>query len=612
MNKYDYDYIVIGSGFGGSVSAMRLSQKGYKVAVIESGKRWKSEDFPKTSFSLTKYVWLPKIFCYGIQRINLLNDVMILSGAGVGGGSLVYANTLYVPPKPFFDTPIVQKMGAEKVLLPFYEIAKRMLGVIENPKLWEVDAFMKETAEEMGVGDTFKRTPVGINFHDKDKVDPYFNGEGPERNGCNFCGGCMVGCRYNAKNTLDKNYLYFAEKLGAKIIPETKVEKLIPLSEDGGEGYEIQTKSTTGFFGSPRTTLRARNVVISAGVLGTLGLLLKMQQEKIMTRLSPMLGHTVRTNSESLVGVTSLKKDVDYSKGIAITSSVYPDEHTHIEPVRYSAGSDAMGMLAAGTLVDGGKGVPRFLRFLWGSFLHPINALRFISPFGFAKKSIILLVMQTVDNSIKIVRKRRLIWPFQKTLTSVQEVGKHIPTFIPIANEFARRLAKRIGGVARSSYNEVILDIPTTAHILSGCIIGDSPETGVIDLKNQVYGYKNLLICDGSMMPANLGVNPSLTITALTERAMSFIPLASEVSNAKFFEYEKNWKITDTLSAKEKSFATIESKTIGKGAEIAKEEKKVADKIEKPVAKKSSVKTKKTATSKAAAKTKPASKSKKK
>ena len=556
MNKYDYDYIVVGSGFGGSVSAMRLSQKGYKVLVIESGKRWNSEDFPKTNFSLAKYVWFPKIFFYGIQRINLLNDVMILSGAGVGGGSLVYANTLYIPPKPFFENSIVQKMGGEKVLLPFYDIAKRMLGVIENPKLWEVDTHMKETAEEMGVGNTFKRTPVGINFHEKDKVDPYFGGEGPDRNSCNFCGGCMVGCRFNAKNTLDKNYLYFAEKLGAEILPETKVIKLIPLSEDGTEGYEIHTESTTGFLGSPKKIFRAGNVVLSAGVLGTLGLLLKMQQEKIMTRLSPMLGHTVRTNSESLVGVTSLRKDVDFSKGIAITSSVYPDEHTHIEPVRYSAGSDAMGSLAAGTLVDGGKGVPRFLRFIWSSILHPISTIRFISPFGFAKKSIILLVMQTVDNSIKIVRKRRLIWPFQKTLTSTQETGKHIPTFIPIANEFARRLAKRVGGVARSTLNEVILDIPTTAHILSGCIIGETPNTGVIDLKNQVFGYKNLLICDGSMIPANLGVNPSLTITALSERAMSFIPLASELNRPKFFEYEKNWKVTNTLFAEESPRST--------------------------------------------------------
>ncbi|MBP7282261.1 MAG: GMC family oxidoreductase [Leptospiraceae bacterium] len=553
MNNYDYDYIVVGSGFGGSVSAMRLSQKGYKVAVIESGKRWKSEDFPKTSFSLSKYVWLPKIFCYGIQRINLLNDVMILSGAGVGGGSLVYANTLYVPPKPFFENSVVQKMGAEKILLPFYEIAKRMLGVIENPKLWEVDTFMKETAEEMGVGDTFVRTPVGINFHEKDQVDPYFGGEGPNRNSCNFCGGCMVGCRFNAKNTLDKNYLYFAEKLGAVIVPETKVVKLIPLSLDGGDGYEIHTESTTGFFGSPKKILKAKNVVLSAGVLGTLGLLLKMQQEKIMTRLSPMLGNTVRTNSESIVGVTSLKKDVDFSKGIAITSSIYADEHTHIEPVRYSAGSDAMGTLAAGTLVDGGGSVPRVLRFIWSSILHPINTIRFLSPFGFAKKSIILLVMQTVDNSIKIVRKRRLIWPFQKTITSTQENGAHIPAFIPIANEFARRLAKRVGGVARSTLNEVLLDIPTTAHILSGCMIGDSPDTGVIDLKNQVYGYKNLLICDGSMVPANLGVNPSLTITALSERAMSFIPNASQVAKPNFFEYEKKWKVTDTLTGIETS-----------------------------------------------------------
>ena len=546
MNKFDYDYIIIGSGFGGSVSAMRLSQKGYKVAVIESGKRWKSEDYPKTNFSLRKYIWMPKLFCYGIQRINLLNDVMILSGAGVGGGSLVYANTLYIPPKKFFETEIIKKMGAEKLLLPFYKIAQRMLGVIENPKLWEVDQYMKETATEMGVGETFKKTPVGIHFSDKNQVDPYFDGEGPLRNSCNFCGGCMVGCRFNAKNTLDKNYLFFAEKLGAEIIPESKVVKLIPLSEDGASGYEIHTISTTGIFGYPKKVYRTKAVVLSAGVMGTLGLLLKMKEDGILPKLSNKLGNLVRTNSESIVGTTSLNKEVDFSKGIAITSSVYPDENTHIEPVRYSEGSDAMGSLAAGSLVDGGGSVPRVIRFFTSIIKHPFHTIRFLSPFGFAKKSIILLVMQTVDNSIQILRKRRWIWPFQKTLSSRQETGKRIPAYIPIANEFARRLAKKINGVARSSYNEVLLDIPTTAHILGGCVISDSEESGVIDIQNRVYGYQNMLVCDGSMVPANLGVNPSLTITALTERAMSFIPKKEKMS---FFKFEKKWKITSLIDA---------------------------------------------------------------
>jgi cholesterol oxidase len=562
VNKFDYDYIIIGSGFGGSVSAMRLSQKGYKVAVIESGKRWESEDHPKTNFSLRKYLWLPKLFCYGIQRINLLNDVMILSGAGVGGGSLVYANTLYIPPKKFFETDIVKKMGAEKILLPFYKIAQRMLGVVENPKLWEVDEYMKETATEMGVGETFKKTPVGIHFSGKNQIDPYFEGEGPLRNSCNFCGGCMVGCRFNAKNTLDKNYLYFAEKLGAEIIPESKVVKLIPLSEDGSSGYEVHTLSTTGILGYPKKIYRAKGVILSAGVLGTLGLLLKMKEEGILPRLSNKLGNLVRTNSESIVGTTSLNKEADFSKGIAITSSVYPDENTHIEPVRYSEGSDAMGSLAAGSLVDGGGSIPRVIRFIGSVFKHPINTIRFLSPFGFAKKSIILLVMQTVDNSIQVLRKRRWIWPFQKTLSSKQETGKRIPAYIPIANEFARRLAKKINGVARSSYNEVLLDIPTTAHILGGCVISDSEETGVIDMQNRVYGYQNMLVCDGSMVPANLGVNPSLTITALTERAMSFI---SKKEDMQFFKFEKKWKITSVIDTqvanKQKSSVLVKNRT---------------------------------------------------
>ncbi len=548
----EFDYIVIGSGFGGSVSAMRLSQKGYKVAVLEAGKRFRSEDFPKTNFNLRKFFWIPKLFCYGIQKINLLDDVLILSGAGVGGGSLVYANTLYIPPKKFFETEIVKKMGGEEEILPFYNIAQKMLGVKENPRLGEVDELMRKTAAHFGMEKTFKPTPVGVNFHEKNEYDPYFEGEGPLRNTCNFCGGCMVGCRFNAKNTLDKNYLFFAEKLGTQIFPETTVLEVRPIGEKGENGYEILTKSTTGIFGYPRKKFRTKGVVFSAGVLGTLNLLIRMKEKKILPNLSKMLGKVVRTNSESIVGVTSLNKNVDYSKGVAITSSVYPDEDTHIEPVRYSSGSDAMGILAAPSLIDGGGKVPRQVRFLWSFIQHPFRTIRFLFPFGFAKRSIILLVMQTVDNSIEVFRKRKWFFPFLKTLSSKQETGKKIPTYIPIANEFARKLAQNINGVARSSINEVALNVPTTAHILGGSIIGETQEEGVIDLQNRVFGYNNMFVCDGSMVPANLGVNPSLTITALTERAMSYIP-PKEKEEPKFFEFEKKWNILSILTRKKDS-----------------------------------------------------------
>ncbi len=545
----EYDYIIIGSGFGGSVSAMRLSQKGYKVAVLESGKRWNGKDFPKTNWNTRKFLWLPKLFCYGIQRINILNHVMVLSGAGVGGGSLVYANTLYVPKKKFFETDTVKKLGGEKAFLPFYNIAKRMLGVVENPRLWEVDELMKETAQDIGKGDTFTPTPVGIYFgageDDKTTKDPYFGGEGPDRHACNYCGGCMVGCRFNAKNTLDKNYLYFAEKLGATIIPETKVTRVRPLNEDGSDGYEIDTVSTTGWFGSPRKTFRAKGVVFSAGVLGTVNLMLKLKAEGHLPRISDSLGDVVRTNSEAIIGVTARDPKIDFSNGIAITSSVHPSDDTHIEPVRYSKGSDVMGMLAT-VMTDGGGRLPRPLRFIGNVLSHPIDFLRTLIPWGFAKKSIILLVMQSIDNSIKLVRKRRWIWPFQKTLTSSMSAGETIPTYIAQANDFARRLAGKIDAIPQSSIPEVMLDIPTTAHVLGGAMIAVNPEEGVADETNHVYGYKNMLVCDGSMIPGNLGVNPSLSITAFTERAMSFIPPKEKKQN--FLKFEQSWKITKTLT----------------------------------------------------------------
>ncbi len=549
---YDFDYIVVGSGFGGSVSALRLAQKGYSVLVIESGKRWKSEEFPKTNWSVRKFLWMPKLGFYGILRMNLLNDFLLVSGAGVGGGSLVYACTLYVPPGKFFASPVYSKMGGEKSLLPYYDIAKYMLGVNENPQLWEPDRLLLETAKTFGKEKTFRKTPVGIYFgNEKQKTkneskDPYFQGEGPDREPCNFCGGCMVGCRHNAKNTLDKNYLFLAEKLGTKILPETKVVGLAPLNERGipdpeaaGDfGYEVSTESTTGWFGFPKHKFRAKNVILSAGVMGTVGLLLKMEQEEKLIRLSDRLGDTVRTNSETVLPVTVSDPKADFSKGIAITSSVHPDENTHIEPVRYSKGSDLLGLLAS-VMADGGGKIPRPVKFFWILLTQPIYFLKSHNPFGFAQKSIILLVMQTIDNSVRLVRRRRFIWPFTKSMTSSLSTGERTPTYIPIANEFARKLAKIAGGIPRSSLNDTLLNAPVTGHIMGGCIVGDSADTGVIDDRNKVFGYENLYVCDASMLTVNLGVNPSLTITALSERAMSLIPPKNMDAPIQYFMFEK-------------------------------------------------------------------------
>ncbi|TGK07240.1 GMC family oxidoreductase [Leptospira semungkisensis] len=552
---FDYDYIIVGSGFGGSVSAMRLSQKGYSVLVIESGKRWAAKDFPKTNWSVHKYLWMPRLGFYGIQRLNLLKDFFLVSGAGVGGGSLVYANTLYVPSDKTLNHPTYQKIGGKNGMIPFYEVASRMLGVTKNPKLDESDQILKEIADDMGRGETFTPTPVGVFFGEKSGQtvrDPYFLGEGPDRTTCNFCGGCMVGCRFNSKNTLDKNYLFFAEKLGTKILPETKATDLIPLNEKGerdsnasGEfGYELKTRSTTGWFGSPKRTFRAKNVILSAAVMGTVGLLLRARENGSMTRLSPRLGDNVRTNSETVLAVSKFGKDVDFSRGVAITSSIHPDDHTHIEPVRYSRGSDFFGTLAS-VLTDGGGKFPRPLKYFFTMFTHPLYFLKASWPFGFAKNSLILLVMQTLDNKVKLVRERRTVWPFEKSMTSALTEGEKTPSYIPIANQTARKIAKKIGGFPRSSLNDVLLNAPITGHIMGGCVMGSDPEEGVIDFENKVFGYKNLRVCDSSMIPVNLGVNPSLSITAMTERAMSMIPTKS--GSARSFQFEDTFGISSVV-----------------------------------------------------------------
>lgn len=526
---FDYDFIVIGSGFGGSVSALRLVEKGYSVCILERGKRFRDEDFARSNWDLKRFLWMPLIRCFGIQNLSLFRNILILSGSGVGGGSLVYANTLLEPSDSFFDAPIWRGLAHWKdELRPHYETAKKMLGVARNPKLTRIDEILRECAEDMGRGATFSSAEVGVYFG-TEKKDPYFDGEGPIRSGCTFCGACMVGCRHNAKNTLCKNYLYFAEKKGALVFPEREVQDVKPISDTGGiSGYEVlHTSSTAWFKGRTLQKHRARKVVVAAGVLGTLSLLLKCKETtQSLARLSKTLGSSVRTNSEALTGITQLaerKHQVDCTEGVAISSIFHPDPATHIEPVRYSRGSGFMRLLAA-PMVDRHRWVPRPILLLLQILMAPVTLLRLCLNRDWAGSSIILLVMQNVDNRLQFSLGRSLFTLFRKRMVSRKQPGAQpILTYIPIANQVTRAFAKKLGGEPQSALNEVLLGIPTTAHILGGCPIGGSVETGVVNSNQEVFGYPGLFVCDGSVIPANLGVNPSLTITAMTERAMSFV-----------------------------------------------------------------------------------------
>lgn len=533
---YDFDFIVVGSGFGGSVSAMRLSEKGYKVCVLERGKRYRAEDYPKSNWSLRRYLWMPIIKCFGIQNLSLFKNVLILSGSGVGGGSLVYANTLLQPSDAFYKASAWRDLADwKKELEPHYATARKMLGVTRNPITTEIDTKLKEIAHDMGRGHTFTSVDVGIYFGEPGKQgqmvpDPFFGGAGPERAGCNMCGGCMVGCRHGAKNTLDKNYLYFAEKNGAEVRPESSVYDIRPLE---GGGYEVFVERSTAWLFKERYSLRARSVVLSAGVLGTVNLLLKC---KLVTRslpnISDRLGHDVRTNSEALVGVTTRDPKLDFSQGIAITSSFFPDEHTHIEPVRYPKGSSFMKLLAA-PMADEGTRVTRPLKLVLASILNPIDTLRLIFNRRWAENTIILLVMQTLDNKMRFKLGRNLFTFFRKKMTTHVDAEQKIPSYIAVGHVVARALASKVNGIPQSAVNEVMLQIPTTAHILGGCGIAADRDHGVIDVNHEVFGYKGLYVCDGSVIPANLGVNPSLTITAMTERCMSRIPPKSSKLEAR-------------------------------------------------------------------------------
>lgn len=525
MSEFDFDFAIIGSGFGGSVSALRLAEKGYRVAVLEMGKRWAKEDFPETTWNVRKYLWRPSLGMYGLLQMTLVKDAFFLHGAGVGGGSLIYANTLLVPPDEAFADPRWVGQDWKAALGPHYATAKRMLGVVESPVVVETDRMLKEVADEMGRGHTWKRADVGVFFGEAGKAapDPYFGGEGPERVGCTLCGGCMVGCRVGAKNTLDQNYLYLAERRGAVIQPESRVVDVRPRA---GGGYDLTIERSTSRL-AKRRSLRVRGVVVSAGSYGTVELLMRCRERGSLAGLSAKLGSFLRTNSEALLAVRSKKADVDYSKGLAITSGVFVDEKTHIEVVRYPAGSDALAPLAT-VLTGGGGAIPRPLRWIGSIARHPLHFLRSLVPFGWAKKSAILLVMQPVDNHLSYRLRRRWYWPLSKKLDSAPGEGEPAPTYIPVANLVAKKLAAKMDGVPQSGLLEVLLGKASTAHILGGCPIGLTPEDGVVDPKSRAFGYEDLYIVDGSVIPANLGVNPSLTITAMAEHAMASVPPRAE------------------------------------------------------------------------------------
>lgn len=518
--SFDYDVLIVGSGFGGSVSAMRLTEKGYRVGVLEAGRRWSPETFPKTSWDLRRYYWFPKLGLRGIQRLSLLRNALVLSGSGVGGGSLVWANVSYRPHEAFYTDPQwADVTDWEKELAPFYDQAERMLGVVENPTETNSDRVIQQIAAHFGVEDTYRPTPVAVYFGERnvEVEDPYFGGEGPTRTGCKECGGCMVGCRFNAKNTVNANYLYMAERRGAVVHPDSEVIDVVPLPEGG---YRVVTRRSGSWRKKAVREFTAEQVIFSAGALGTSKLLLQLQ-EGTLPELSARLGYKFRTNSEAILGASTDSRDVDYSQGVAITSSIHPQPHTHIEPVRYPAGSNSMGALQT-VLVDGGGRVPRWLRFIGAVVRNPGQALRSFNLRNWSERSVILLVMQSLDNSLRIFRRGG-------RFTTEPDQGKPSPTYIPVANEAARVAAEAIGGIPGSTINEALLDTPITAHALGGAPIGATAAEGVIDPYHRVFGYEGLHVVDGAAVGANLGVNPSLSITAMAERAMAFWPNRGDV-----------------------------------------------------------------------------------
>ncbi len=529
--RYDADWIVIGSGFGGSVSALRLSEKGYSVRVLEAGRRYEDEDFAKTTWNIRRYFWAPKIGLRGIFRMSLFKDLFVVSGSGVGGGSLGYANTLYQPPthSAFYRDPQWAALDEDwhATLAPHYRTAEHMLGVTDYEGEGPADRLLKTLGEELGVRDSYRTTRVGVFFGEEGTTvpDPYFGGEGPARAGCIRCGACMVGCRFNAKNTLRKNYLFFAERNGVPIEAERTVVDIRPIgSLDGSDGYEVVSERSGAWFRKERRVQRARGVVVGAGPLGTNKLLQRCRLGGSLPRISDHLGRIVRTNSEAVGAVTTKNDRHDFTKSIAITSSIFPDADTHIENVTYGRGADSMSFLLW-VLTGEGTTLTRPLKALATAVRRPVQFLRASWPFKWSRRTVILLTMQTIDNHMSLEPRRGLFSRVARLQTR-EDPEKPNPRFIPVHNWALERAAEHLDATPQSGVTEALMNVPMTAHVLGGAVIGEGPESGVVDAQHRVFGYENLLVCDGSAVPANVGVNPSLTITAMAEHAMSHIPEA--------------------------------------------------------------------------------------
>ncbi|MBE1485041.1 FAD-dependent oxidoreductase [Plantactinospora soyae] len=539
----DFDVVVIGSGFGGSVAALRLAEKGYSVGVLEAGRRFADHELPETSWRIRRFLWAPALGCYGIQRITLLRSagnrwrgtgpgaggtapakVLVLSGAGVGGGSLVYANTLYEPLPAFYADPQWHDIADWRTeLAPHYDQAKRMLGVTTYPRQTAADRAMRAVADQMGVGHTFHATPVGVYLGRPGErvADPYFGGVGPERTGCLHCGACMTGCRYGAKNSLVKNYLWLAERLGVEVRPLTTATSVRPAPS--GAGYEIETVRTGAWPPRHRQRIRAGQVVLAAGAIQTQRLLHRMRATGALPHLSPRLGALTRTNSEAILGASvplraARRGGVDFTDGVAITSSFHPDPETHVEPVRYGRGANLMGLLQS-ALVDGGP--HRIRRWLGILVRRPVTYAPLLSVRDWSRRTVIALVMQSLDNSLTVHYPRsRFGW---RRLATGPGHGAANPTWIPAGNRAVRLLAERIGGLPGGSVTEPF-NVPVTAHLLGGAVIGATAADGVVDAYHRVFGHPGLHVVDGAAVSANLGVNPSLTIAAQAERAISYWP----------------------------------------------------------------------------------------
>jgi cholesterol oxidase len=531
MTDFDYDWIIAGSGFGGSVSALRLTEKGYRVAVLECGRRFRDEEFARSTWQVGRFLWAPVAGLHGILRLTPFKDVFIASGSAVGGGSVVYANTLYRAKPAFFANP--QWAGLEDwagTLAPHYDTAERMLGVREVPFDSDGQRLLREVGDAFGVADTFTRTPCAV-FFGRGGVtvaDPYFGGQGPERAGCTRCGSCMVGCRVGAKNTLLKNYLWFAERQGAQVIAEREVVDIRPLgAADGSDGYVLETQRPGAWLRKDPRRFTARGVVVAAGALGTNRLLARCKHVGGLPAISDRLGQLVRTNSESILAVTLPRSSpLEPWRDVAISASVHLSEDTHVEFVNYGEHGDLMSGLVT-LLVGPGTRVTRPLKLLGQMTRHPLRFLQTLPPWGWSRRTIVLLVMQTLDNAISF-RARRRRFGRGVTLSTEQDPDKPNPTYIEAGNRVAEWLQHRTGGIAQSGLLEALANIPTTAHILGGAVIGADASTGVVDREHRVFGYRNLLVCDGAAVPANPGVNPSLTITALAEHAMAGVPAAPD------------------------------------------------------------------------------------